>query len=261
MYATEEDRALFSRYLSRMETMEPASWEELLIETARFFLTTPYVAATLEREPEGLVVNLREMDCTTFVDNVLALSRTLRSAEPTFERFCDQLQTIRYREGRITDYTDRLHYTSDWVYENARRGIVEDITAAAGGVRWPLSLSFMSTHPDAYKPLKGNEKRIRKIASLEKEISARTYYYIPQDSIDLLSPAFRDGDIVCFVTSIPGLDIAHLGFICREGERLTFIHASSSGKQVVVHKTSLSDYVKGIKRDIGILVVRPLPPR
>lgn len=259
LYTTEADSLLFVRYLSRMEGIRHRPMSELLMVTARFFLETPYVAATLEREPEGLVVNLREMDCTTFVENVLALSRTLQTETPSFRGFCDQLQAIRYREGQIKDYTDRLHYTSDWIYENARRGVVEDVTEAAGGVPLRLDLSFMSTHSAAYKQLDGNKLRIGKIASLEREISTRSYFYIPQDSIESCSSQFRDGDVVCFVTSIPGLDIAHVGIICRVGEKLTFIHASSTGKKVIVNETALSDYVKGVKRDIGILVVRPLP--
>ena len=39
------------------------------------FLKTPYVAHTLEvNEEEKLVVNFDEVDCTTFVEYVLALS-------------------------------------------------------------------------------------------------------------------------------------------------------------------------------------------
>ena len=42
---------------------------------ARKFLNQPYVAHTLEvGDPEQLVVNTRELDCTTLVENVLALA-------------------------------------------------------------------------------------------------------------------------------------------------------------------------------------------
>lgn len=259
LYSTEEDRAIFQSYLSFMAGKEELPIAERIIETAHFFLETPYVAATLEKEPEGLVVNLREMDCTTFVENVLALSRILHRPSPSFEDFCKELQSIRYRNGEISDYTDRLHYMTDWIYENVRQGRVKDITAEVGGVRLPLQLSFMSTHSDAYKPLKGNVARVRKIAEQEKIISRRTYYYLPQDSIEYHASSFRNGDIVCFVTSIAGLDVAHVGYVCHKAGNLTFIHASSTGKKVIINDVSLSNYVKSIKKDIGILLIRPLP--
>lgn len=70
-----------------MEPEKSLPLDELMIHTALFFRGTPYVASTLEKEPEGLVVNLQELDCTTFAETVLALSRTLREENPTFENF------------------------------------------------------------------------------------------------------------------------------------------------------------------------------
>ena len=121
LYCTDEDRAIFDRYCTQMEPKKSLPLDELMIHTALFFRGTPYVASTLEKEPEGLVVNLRELDCTTFAETVLALSRTLREEKTTFENFCENLQRLRYREGTIGDYTDRLHYMTDWFYENERK--------------------------------------------------------------------------------------------------------------------------------------------
>ena len=87
-----------------------------MVKTARFFLGTPYVAATLEMEPERLVVNLREMDCMTLVENVVVLTRTIQSENPSFETFCKNLQALRYRNGEIHDYTDPGF--DRWKYQN-----------------------------------------------------------------------------------------------------------------------------------------------
>ena len=127
LYCTDEDRAIFDRYCTQMEPKKSLPLDELMIHTALFFRGTPYVASTLEKEPEGLVVNLRELDCTTFAETVLALSCTLREENPTFENFCENLQQLRYRDGTIHDYTDRLHYMTDWFYGNERKGIVKDM--------------------------------------------------------------------------------------------------------------------------------------
>ena len=253
------DSLVFVRYVASMPTASSQSMAETVVQTARFFLGTPYVGATLEQEPEQLVVNLRAFDCTTFVENVLALSRVVRTGQPSFANYRKELARLRYRTDQITDYTDRLHYTTDWMYENARRGVVVDCTQQAGGIPLPLKLNFMSTHVSAYKQLVNHPEWVVRIQQIESSINQRSYYYLPQDSIESNASAFHNGDIVCFVTSIEGLDIAHLGIVCWQGEKLTFIHASSSGKQVMFHADSLSDYVRQIKKDIGVMLWRPLP--
>ena len=218
LYYTDADRAIFDRYLSEMIPKKSLPTGELMVQTARFFLNAPYVAATLEKEPEGLVINLREMDCMTLVENVVALTRTMQSATPSFDEFCKNLQTIRYRNGEIHDYTDRLHYTTDWIFENQRKGIVKDVTHEIGGISLPVDVSFMSAHPDSYKPLKDHPERVARIAAKEKEINARPYYYIPESEIDQLAEGIKDGDIVCFVTTIKGLNICHVCVFCWVGD-------------------------------------------
>lgn len=255
-YCTDEDRMVFDRYLSEMSANKSLPAGELMVKTARFFLNTPYVAATLEKEPEALVVNLREMDCMTLVENVTALTKTMQSASPSFEAFCKNLQTIRYRNGEIHDYTDRLHYTADWIFENQRKGIVKDVTQAIGGVPLSVDVSFMSTHPDSYKPLNAHPEFVSRIAAKEKEINARPYYYIPETDINKQVEGIQDGDIVCFVTTIKGLDISHVGIVSRVGDKLTFIHASTTRKKVIVNEAPLQEYVESIKRNSGIMIVR-----
>lgn len=259
VYDTEQDRLIFDRYLKQMETRKSSPMDALMIETALFFRGTPYVASTLEKEPEGLVVNLRELDCTTFAETVLALSRTLQEEKPSYGAFLHHLQSLRYREGTITDYTDRLHYMTDWFYENERKGIVKDLGRVVGETPLPLDLSFISTHPDSYKQLKHHPELVRKMADKEKEINARSYYYLPKDAINRRSSGIRNGDILCFVTSIKGLDVTHVGIAYWQDGQLTFIHASSSAKKVIVQTTSLNDYARDIKSCKGILVARPLP--
>jgi len=254
---TEEDRLIFDRYVQVMESKKHLALGELIIETARFFMETPYVASTLEKEPEHLVVNLRELDCTTFVENVIALARTIKEITPSFEAFCTHLQQLRYRENTIHNYTDRLHYFTDWIYENSRKNLVRDETKPIGGQPYRLNLNFMSTHPDSYIQLKSNPDFVQVIAQKEKEISSRdTYAMIPEVQIENLRAGMMNGDIVCFVTQIEGLDVSHVGFIYWQEQKLGFIHASSSAKKVIIDPLSLQDYVKGIRTTTGVMVVR-----
>src|SRR5690606_29137182 len=85
---TQADREIFQEYLTTIEAYREASMPAILENTALFFLGKPYVAHTLEGSSEELLtVNLREFDCTTFVETVLALSLTTASEVPSFETF------------------------------------------------------------------------------------------------------------------------------------------------------------------------------
>jgi cell wall-associated NlpC family hydrolase len=259
-----DDKIIFDRYVAyiadktNLTTDKTAlTTDQIIIETAKFFLGTPYVASTLEFEPEGLVINLRQLDCTTFVESVYALSMMVKSGNLNFENFCNKLRWLRYREGVINDYTDRLHYTSDWIYTNQHKGIVKNVTKSAGGQKLSLNLSIMSSNTDKFKQLKGKQELIDKIIAKEAEINSREHYFLPTEDIDKNAAKIKSGDIVGFVTTIKGLDISHVGIIYKDGNNLTFIHASSSARKVIINKEPLSEFVKGTNgRNTGIVVVR-----
>lgn len=255
--STQSDKGIFESYLNSVQTVDKLCSDILMDETAKFFLGVPYVGKTLEYEPERLIVNLREMDCMTFVENVLALAEASASGTPSWQTYLEKLQQIRYRDGKIEDYTSRLHYTSDWIYENEKKGLIADITKEIGGVSLAMDVSFVSTHPESYMQLQSHPEYIAVMAKKEKEINSRQYYYIPKEEIDKREAQIRTGDIVCFVTSIKGLDISHVGIIHKEGDKMTFIHASSGKKRVIINEESLQDYVLGIKKSKGIMVLRP----
>jgi hypothetical protein len=262
VYCTQEDSIVFNNYLSFMGNKVDLQFDSIILETASFFIGTPYMGGTLEKEPEGLVVNLREMDCFTFVENVIALSRTIAAGEPAFEKYCDHLRLIRYRGEEITGYADRLHYTSDWLYENEQKQVIKHVTGEAGGQPYTFDLNFMSSYPDSYRQLKADSSLIPEIQETERRVNARTsyYYLIPKYEIDTFAVHLHNGDMVCFVTSIPGLDISHVGIITREDEKLTFIHASSLAMKVIVNIESLKEYIEKGKNHAGIMTAHPLPP-
>ena len=119
----------------------------------------------------------------------------------------------------------------------------------------------MSAHPDKYRQLKAHPEWVEVMREKEEEISSReTYACIPEKEIERCGSGMQNGDIVCFVTNIEGLDISHVGFIDREGEMLTFIHASSSAGKVIVNPESLQTYVTDGKRTTGVMIVRPQEP-
>ena len=231
---------------------------DLMMTIGKSFLGTPYVAHTLEiNETEMLVVNLHEFDCNTFIDNCLAICNTIRNENPGFDTFTNELTAIRYRNKKITDYTSRLHYFSDWIYENHQKGFVEDITSQISASVLANEVNFMSTHPNSYKQLKNNPALIPLIKQQEQEINQRVKYYIPKENISSIEEQLMNGDIIGITTNIFGLDIMHVGMIVKKDGRVYMMHASSDKKKVVITEKTLVEYLNSLSRATGIMVARP----
>ncbi|MDX1283872.1 MAG: DUF1460 domain-containing protein, partial [Draconibacterium sp.] len=204
-----------------------------------------------------LVINLRELDCTTFAENCLAISKTIQSKNPSFEEFTKQLQRIRYRNGTIDGYPSRVHYFSDWIYENDKKNLVKHISEEIAGIPYPNQPDFMSTHPDSYEQLKANPELIPIIAEQEKAISEREYFYIPEENLAEFEKDLTDGDIVGITTRIEGLDISHVGILVRKAGRIHLMHASSKAEKVILSEETLEEYLLNSKTATGIMVARP----
>ena len=233
---------------------------EIIAVIGGSFIGAPYEAHTLEVPgPERLVVDLRTFDCTTFVESMLALSRCVRLASPTFEAFKDQLQKIRYRDGVIHGYPSRLHYFIDWLGDNEAKGIVRNITPDLGGVSITKPIEFMTKHTDAYRQL-SDKVNIDAIAGVEKRLSARAYAVLPKQAIEAATPKIQNGDIVALATLTKGLDVSHVGFALRSGNTVKFLHAPLSGGSVTLSEHPLPEFVAGIAKATGIIVGRPLNP-
>lgn len=227
--------------------------------TAELFSGRPYVAGTLDREEtELLTVNTREMDCTTFVETVAAIVTTARKGEKDFHSFCDNLRTLRYRNGICNDYADRLHYISQWVAENTKNRLIEEVfTKQHTGVQ-RLHLHYMSKNPQRYKQLKESPRLVEKIRTHEMPFRDIAIKYIPKNLLrDGVSERdIRDGDIIALVTAIEGLDVTHIGFAKWVNGELHLLHASSSAKKVIVEPRSLHDYMSDKNNHLGIRVFR-----
>lgn len=253
----EKDKEIFEQILQQFSAEKDASTAELMIKVGVFFIDTPYVAHTLEKKPEQLVVNLRELDCTTFAENCLAIARTIKSKNPSFEQFAHELQNIRYRNGVINGYTSRIHYFSDWIYENNKKNLIKDMSKEIANIPYALQVNFMSTHPESYAQLK-DSTLIPVIASQEKEISSRQMFYIPEEKLAEVENYLHDGDIAGITTSIKGLDISHVVILQRVAGRIHILHASTTANKVILSEETLEAYLNKSKSATGIMVARPL---
>ncbi len=252
------DRKIFLeliRFLDRKKTTAPFPGQ-FMIEIGKFFVGAPYRAGTLEMKgAEHLVVNLREHDCFTFVENVVALAWLVKSRGKSFDAFRRFLRKIRYRQGKVKGYPSRLHYFSDWIHDNQKKGFVRDVTADVGGRPLIKAITFMTAHPGLYPPLK-NTMNLRRMKSVERTINNRSRRFIPKTAVRGLEDRIRDGDLIAITTNTEGLDVQHVGLAARVKHRVHLLHASSAEGKVVLSKQTLYRYLMESRARSGIIVAR-----
>lgn len=233
----------------------------LIIALAREFKGVPYVAKTLENDSiENLVINTRQLDCTTYVENVLALYLCIKNQKLTFSDYCSFLKNIRYVGGKVS-YPTRQHYFTEWIDENTKDGYVEEIQSPNPPftAKQLLKINFMSTHTQFYPMLKNNPELVKPIAKMESRLSGNIYRFIPKASIantQLFRSTIHDGDIIAIVTSKGGLDTSHIGIAVWHKDGLHMLNASQIHKKVVEEPMTLYQYMQKHPSQTGIRIVR-----
>lgn len=229
---------------------------------ARLLMGRPYVAHTLERQgEERLIVNTRQLDCTTLVENVVALTLCHQHGERSYAQFKRRLQALRYRQGHLEGYASRLHYFTDWIMDNERMGLVVEVghEGAPFTAKQLLAIDYMSTHADSYQALKVHPQLVPLIAEQERRLTGLTFRYIPKAGVTntkLLRQWIHDGDILAITCNKPGLDIAHLGFAVWQKDGLHLLNASQIHHRVVLEPMTLRQYLARHRSHTGIRVVR-----
>ncbi len=165
---------------------------------------------------------------------------------------------MRYRGGKLNGYASRLHYVSDWIIDNAHRGIIKEVTSNFPGVQYAIkTIDFMSAHRDQY-PALADSAEYERMRSAEIGYRNHRFPYIKSSkcsSKDVIK-AMRDGDIVAITTKTPGLDVQHLGIIVMKDGIPHLMHASSVKKSVVIDSEPLSEYMRKNRSASGIRVIR-----
>ena len=234
---------------------------EVVVEMGKSFLGTDYVANTLERSgEEHLVVNLRGLDCVSFYENALVFARCIKMNKTTFDDYQAELQFIRYRSGVIKGYPSRLHYSSDYFFDNEKKKVLTVITKSIGGVRYQKTINFMSTHPESYRQLKERPELLSVIRAQEEAINRRSLYHFPTKTVAKIASKIHDGDILGITTDIPGMDVSHTGIALWQNGKLHFLHAPLSGSKVQITEKPLAAYLAASPKRLGIMVARPIEP-
>ena len=246
--------------LAAEQSLKEKPISEVIVAIGTSFIGTPYVANALEAPgEEHLIINMQGLDCVTFIEYSLALSRCVKLGRVTFEDYKRQVQLIRYRDGIINKFPSRLHYFSDWIHDNTSKKIVRDVTSEIGGRPHRKTISYMSSHRHSYRQLSDNTF-LAKTRQTEKELSRRLHYFIPKKDITHVQDKVMSGDIIAITASLKGMDIAHTGVAIRAGGTLKLLHAPIVGSPVQITEKPLVEYLKLHKSQTGIMVARPLEP-
>jgi hypothetical protein len=251
----ESDEEIYNR---KVQNAKGSALDDFTLNIAKSFLNRPYKANTLEgNQTEKLVVNLREFDCSTFVETCIAMGLTYRKDDISFDKFKKYLQRLRYyKNGKIKGYESRINYFSDWLFTHQDDGLLENITPSMGGIEWKKNINYMSTHWNKY-PFPKDTELLGKIIKIEEQINSQSYTYIPKLRVKSIENQFKNGDIVGTTTNIDGLDITHVGFAIRlQDKRVYLLHASADFKRVMVTDKPLSEYLAKNKTQTGIMVAR-----
>lgn len=225
-------------------------------------MNIPYVAHTLEpNDQERLIINLCELDCTTFVESAMALTLCVRSGRTTFDDYCRILQKIRYWQGRAPQYIRRLHYFTSWIEDNTTMDLVRELQTPNPPFTavQTVQAHYMTQHVDKYRMLTVNPHDVPMIREMEKRIEGKKYRYIPKQQLynnQLLRKTIHDGDIIVIITNIKGLDTQHIGIAAWHADGLHLLNASSIHHRVIEDPMTLRQYLYKHPTMPGIRVVR-----
>lgn len=116
-----DEETIFRQFIQNAVSSDLSSKSigEIIQVTAETFLGAKYKAGLLDRaNKETLVISFKEFDCLLFLETVLALSRSVALQETSYQAFQQHIINQRYWNGSLNGYCSRLHYFSEWIYDN-----------------------------------------------------------------------------------------------------------------------------------------------
>jgi hypothetical protein len=243
---------------------------ERTVRVARELAGVPYVNYTLEAHDriESPVVNLKGMDCWTYYENALAISRMLRYKPAPYQPqdMLHMVEIERYRNGVCTgSYLSRMHHLEEVFYDNQRRGYATNITPRLpGAVRLRREIREMTVQWKSYRYLRSNTALIAPMGRIEAQVSKLPVYHIPKSKVRAVESQLQNGDICAITTTWHSGYTSHVGLIMKINNRAYLAHATSDrakGRMTLIDKP-ITDYLNGSSKHAGIIICRPndVPP-
>lgn len=209
--------------------------DERIAFISSWFIGVKYKAGTLigsATTKEKLVVDLKDVDCFTFLDYVesIRLSRD-------FNEFKIKLAEVRYKEGLVS-FVSRNHFFSDWA---ATRPSVTNITGSIGKKRAITVVKYLNLDK-IY--VNGIPPRVKAIT------------FIPSKFIDAeIVSQLNTGDYIGLYVAKNGLDVSHVGIFIRDKSGHIYLRNASSKRGKVIDQ----DFLSATRKKAGIIIYRPKP--
>jgi len=255
------DTALINELLSKGYESGIDDANALVEFYARQLLGTPYVAHTLEADEEVLTINVHELDCLTFIENLYALTRATLNQRYSWRDYAANIENVRYRGGKMGDYSSRIHYISEWIIDNHMRGNLVEVTPDLPHADYMIkNIDYMTKHTDSYRQLKNDSAMVEKIRRFE--LRNHRFPYLKRSWLNdkAVKAALHSGDFVSLVTKLDGLDVSHNGIIVIDDKGDPYLlDASMSGGKVMLESKPLFKYLERSKTNIGVRVFRMMP--
>ncbi len=225
------DQSRLNEFLAQCQNMQQNEKTKKISDT---FLNTQYKSNTLKGSKdiqEQLVIDLKNVDCFTFIDYVEAMKQS-----SNFEQFKQNLIQLRYQKGKIS-YQNRNHFFTDWAQHNDFENITSKITNKTEKL-----VKHLNQFDDNKLYLEGIGVKQRLVEYIKPE-------QVTQELLDQL----QTGDYIGIYTTKEGLDVSHTGLIIKKGSRTFFRHASSKKKYKKVVDEPFIEY---IQKTPGFIVLR-----
>ena len=265
---------------TRSDAAEAVSGARIAAVSAAF-LGRPYQLDPLG-EGEGSVIDpdplwrTDSFDCLTFVETVMALAQTHSDLAAH-----DQLQRIRYRDGRI-GFDSRNHFPeADWITNNVRAGFVSDVTptvARTAGLGGELAQAHGIVHRAQWLRSLASTSQAKRAAidalvSQAQDAIVDVPYLrlrgLSTASLRAAVAALPDGAILFIVrpnTNMLGksgavTQLSHVGFALRNAAGVVLYRNASSTRAQRVLDTPFLGYLRrmqGTRSFAGIVVLRVL---
>lgn len=259
-YVVQGSKAKFESLFQDGKAMGYFFYEELTNRLLPKFKGIPYGSGGAGCPSDKTLINFNSFDCVTFVETWWALSYTLfeyqsgkfpKGVEP-LNVFCKNLNRIRYFGGENCGIEFRIHYFTQALEELDRGGLAFNV-AMANGFPFKKTINYITKNSGIYGELATNPQH----KSFETVLNKTPRYFYPDEHRSMYYPMAKNGDIIAFASSEPGLDVSHCGIVTVEDGEPKLNHASQLYDKVVVGQ-DLEMYMRSRAGKVnGFFVYRP----
>lgn len=217
----------------------------------------------LESDTVSFTIDIHTFNPLSFLSTCVALTQAYEtSSAPNWRDFAGKYENVRFKGGKIGNYSSRMMYAADWIADNIFRGNIYDATQRVEGLnvkRREKSIYYISKNKDSFNAL-SDPLKLDLIKMLEMGFRNHQIIYISNG--DLTNPGrykktAKDGDIVFLLSPDESLDCREMGIVCFDGDDLRFIQVSIPREKIVMEELPFENYVKrNIKRIQGARVMR-----